>query len=232
MTAAARYPCLSRLGCDRLLNGELPDELAARAHIASCRECEARLAEHVGEREAFAVPLPRAAVARLRRPATPLAPMTMIAALAAVVVGVFVLRPRPDAVTREKGRPTIGFYVAHGGAVRSGAAGEIVAPGDSIEFTASTERAGWLAIVSIDAAKKTSVYYPDALAAAPIAPGRDQVLPLSVILDEVVGREWIYGVFCDEPFGVDRAKSIAIDGAPLPAGCIVDSLNIEKSPIR
>jgi hypothetical protein len=232
MTAAARYPCLSRLGCDRLLNGELPDELAARAHIATCRDCEARLAEHVGEREAFAVPLPRAAVARLRRPATPLAPMAMIAALAAVVVGVFVLRPRPDAVTREKGRPTIGFFVEHAGAVRSGAAGEVVAPGDAIEFTASTERGGWLAIVSIDAAKKTSVYYPDASAAAPIAPGRDQVLPLSVVLDEVIGREWIYGVFCDEPFGVDAAKRIAIDGAPLPAGCIVDSLNIEKSPIR
>lgn len=227
---AARYPCLSRLGCDRLLNGELSDELAARAHIASCRLCEARLAEHVGERAAFAVPLQRPRAVR-----TSAAPLAMIAALAAVVVGIFVVRPRPDdvgAVTRAKGKPTIGFYVEHAGAVRAGTAGEIVLPGDAIEFTASTERPGWLAIVSIDGAKKASVYYPDAAAAAQVSPGRDQVLPLSVILDEVVGTERIYGVFCDQPFAVDQAKSIAADGAPLPAGCLVDSLTIEKRPVR
>jgi len=226
---AARHPCLSRLGCDQLLNGELPDELAARAHIASCRQCEARLAEHVVERAAFSVPLRRPPT--IRRPAPPLA---MIAALAAVVVGIFVLRPRPEdaAGTRAKGKPTIGFYVEHAGVVRAGAAGEVVVPGDALEFTASTERAGWLAVVGIDGAKTASVYYPAGADAAPVAPGRDQTLPLSVILDEVVGAERIYGVFCDRPFTVALAKSIAADGAPLPAGCIVDTLDIEKRPVR
>ena len=226
MMTAARHPCLSRLGCDQLLNGELPDELAARAHVASCRQCEARLAEHVGERAAFSVPLPRP-----RRSAPPLA---MIAALAAVVAGIFVLRPRPEdgAGTRTKGKPTIGFYVEHAGMVRAGAAGEIVVPGDALEFTASSERAGWLAIVSIDAAKNASVYYPAEADAAPVTPGRDQVLPLSVILDGVLGAERIYGVFCDRPFPVAQAKSIAADGAPLPAGCVTDTLDIVKSPVR
>lgn len=226
---AARYPCLSRLGVDRLLNGELADELAARAHVASCRQCEARLAEHVGERAAFGVPLQRRHAVR-----TSAAPLAMIAALAAVVVGTFVVRPRPDdgAATRTKGRPTIGLYVEHAGAVRAGVTGEIVVPGDAIEFTASTERPGWIAIVSIDGAKKASVYYPDAATAAQVSPGRDQVLPLSVILDDVVGTERIYGVFCDQPFPVDEARSIAVDGAPLPAGCALDTLTIEKRPGR
>jgi hypothetical protein len=222
---AARYPCLSRLGCDQLLNGELPDELAARAHLASCRQCEARLAEHVGERAAFSLPFRR----RRRFPAPPLA---VIAALAAVVVGFFIIRPRPEDAggTRAKGRSTIGFYVQHGGVVRAGAAGEIVVPGDALEFTATTDRPSWLAIISIDGARNASVYYPAGADAAAVAPGRDQVLPLSVILDEVVGAERIYGIFCDAPFPVARARDIAADGAPLPAGCVVDDLTIDKRP--
>ena len=215
--------CLSHLRCDQLLNGELDDEPTARAHVATCRRCRDRLDQHERERAHFAVPLgPR------RRRALLVASLGAAFAMAAAIA--LVAAPRADhgGSTRTKGAASIGFFVKHGEVVRRGGAGERVAPGDALEFTASSDRLAYLAIISVDAAQVASAYYPDAAMAAPIAAGADQVLPLSVVLDQVTGTERIRGVFCDHPFAVEAMKAQIAAGAAAPDGCTIDALTIEK----
>jgi hypothetical protein len=220
---AERSPaCLSRLHCDQLLNGELEDRADLKAHQAGCARCTALLARHREERAGFAVPLRRPR--RRRRWITPLA-------AAAAVLGVWLVASRdrraaPEA--RSKGRPGLAFYVKHGDAVRPGGPGERVAPGDAINFAASTERPSFLAIVSVDGARHVSVYYPEGPAAAPLPAGRDQVLTLSVVLDDVLGLERLVGVFCDRPIAVAPLEAAVASGAELPEGCVADAVMIEK----
>jgi hypothetical protein len=219
---------LSRLRADQLLNDELAavEAHAARAHVASCDRCTARIAEHERERAELAVPL-----ASRRRPRA--AWIAAAAFAAAAVIVLVALRARgPHGVdeggTRLKGAPAIGFYVKHGDAVRRGADGELVAPGDAIELTATSARPAYLAIVSVDHAGTVSVYYPDAPVAAPIAAGAEQVLPTSVILDDVLGRERIYGVFCPDPIAVAEVRAAFAGSIAPPRACVVATTTIEK----
>ena len=214
--------CLSSLRCDQLLNGELEDPQATEAHCASCQRCAARLAAHRRERASFLVPL--------RQPRRHQAWMIWTASAAAVVGLWLVLAPRrPETEdTRSKGKSTIGFYVKHGDAVRRGSAGEVVFPNDALNFTASTDRPCYVAIVSIDRARKVSLYYPDGATAARLQAGQDQVLPLGVVLDDTLGSERIHGVFCDRAVPVEQLEAALVPGAAWPSGCVVDSVTIEK----
>jgi hypothetical protein len=217
-----RPECLSRLQCDQLLNGELEDRPDLKEHQLGCARCTALLATHRGERAEFA-----SVVRPPRRHRRWVAGMAAVAA----TLGLWIVASRDrreDPETRSKGGPTIAFYLKHGDAVRKGAVGEIVFPHDAINFTASTDRPAFLAVISIDGAQKVSVYYPDDPTAAPIGMGREQVLPLSVVLDDVVGRERLVGVFCDRPLAVAALAAAIAEGAALPSGCLQDVLTIEK----
>jgi len=220
---AVRGPdCLSRLHCDQLLNGELEDRDDLKAHHASCERCTALLATHRRERAMFDVALHRP---RPRRRWT----AGIAAAAAAFGLWLVVSRDRHEASeTRSKGKPTIAFYLKHGNAVRKGGPREVVFPNDAINFTASTDGPAFLAIISMDGAHKVSVYYPDGPTAAPLGVGRDQVLPLSVVLDDVLGIERLVGVFCDQPLSVDQLQAAVARDAALPRGCVADALMIEK----
>jgi hypothetical protein len=121
----------------------------------------------------------------------------------------------------------LGFYVKRGDVIREGGEGELVAPGDALEFTASSDAPGYLAIISVDGARKVSVYYPAGALAAAIGAGRAQVLPLSVRLDGVLGVERVAGVFCDHPAAVESLAA-AVARGETPTGCVVDTLTFEK----
>lgn len=215
---AARGPdCWSRLECDQRLQGELGADRAA--HAASCARCTALLATHRDERAMFAVPLALPPPRRARWIAA-----SLVAALcAAWLVG----HDHESPETRTKGKPAIGFYVKHGDAIRRGAPGDVVFPRDALDFVASSDRPAYLAILSRDGAGTISVYYPDGPITAPIAAGADQLLPLSVRLDDVLGPEQLYGVFCDQPVATAPLEA-AVRGAAWPAGCVIDTLAIEK----
>jgi len=217
--------CLSHLRCDQLLNGELEDRDELKAHRAACERCAALLDRHRKERVSFAVPLQRPRHHRR---------WTAGLAAAAAVLGLWLVVPRDrddGPGTRSKGKPAISFYLKRGDATRRGRPGEVVFPGDAINFTASTDVPAFLAIISIDGAHHASVYYPGGPTAAPLRVGRDQVLPLSVVLDDVVGRERLTGVFCDRALPVDQIEAaVAADGG-IPRGCVTDSLTIEKRPV-
>lgn len=227
MTESARGPeCLSRLHCDQLLNGELEYRDDLQRHSASCERCAALLAVHRRERAEFAVPLRRPRPRR-RWPAG--------VAVAAMALGLWFVMTREGGdgdTTRGKGTAAISFYVKHGEVTHRGGLHDVVFPGDAINFAASTERPAFLAIISIDGADRVSVYYPDGPVAAPVGAGRDQLLPLSVVLDDVLGLERVVGVFCDRALAVGPLAAAVTAGAELPSGCQTDALTIEKRAAR
>jgi hypothetical protein len=223
MTQHERGPdCLSRLHCDQLLSGELEHRDDLVRHCASCARCTALLARHRQERASFAMALPRPH--RHRRWLAGLATAAAVLGLWLVVVR----DARDGSETRSKGKPALGFYVKHGDVIRKGGLRELVVPGDAIDFTASTDRPAFLTIISIDGAGKPSVYYPDGPIAAPLGVGRDQVLPLSVALDGVLGLERVVGVFCDRAVPVVPLEAAVAQGAAIPSGCETDGATIEK----
>jgi hypothetical protein len=105
-----------------------------------------------------------------------------------------------------------------------------VAPGDTLQFTYVSERARHLAVLSLDGADRASVYFPDGARAAPIAAGRDVPLPRSTVLDEVLGPERLYGLFCEQPIALEPVRAQLERRRALPPldGCRVVQLAIEK----
>jgi len=223
--------CLSDLRLDRLLAGELEGGALeeSRAHLASCTVCAARLAELEAGRAAFVAappPLRRRAARRGRRWLIPSA-ATALAAAAAVLVVWHGQEPG----TRVKGGERLGLYVKHGEAVRRAGPDEVVRPGDALRFTYSMTAARHLAVLSRDGAGHASVYYPVGPSAVRHEPGAEVPLPSSTVLDEVLGHEVVYGLFCAGPVVLEpvRRSLEARPGAP-PAvpGCTVDRLAIVK----
>ncbi|WP_437500048.1 zf-HC2 domain-containing protein [Sorangium sp. So ce1099] len=250
--------CPSDLRFDRLLAGELApaEEQATRAHLDGCGRCAARFAALEAARAAFLADPPP-----LRLPAPPRTPAPAVrwsraralvpavtAALGAAAVLALVLRTRPPAGptgddrgarvaqaaqgTRTKGGDgRIGFYVARGEGAVPGGPGEVVHPGDRLQFTYAAAEAGYFALLSVDGARKASIYFPAGAAAAPIQAGEEVPLPSSVVLDETLGPETLYGLFCSAPVDLEPIRA-ALESAPerppAPAGCRVDRLQIDK----
>jgi hypothetical protein len=223
--------CLSDFAFDRWLAGLCPsDEAAAAAqHVASCARCSARHAELVEEKRGWQQARPP--VRRL--PRTPLALASGLALAAAALLALRLTpgAPAPD-MTRSKGARAIGFYVKHAQSVRRGGTGELVAPGDALRFFYTSDRPAFIAVLSIDGAGQGSVYYPSAAPAraVAVAAGRELPLPASTVLDGVLGRETLVGLFCDAPIELEPVlQALTRDpAAPAPLGCSLDRLAIEK----
>ncbi|APR78999.1 Hypothetical protein A7982_04346 [Minicystis rosea] len=242
LTRTRPTTCLSDLRLDQLVAGELDAtaEREARAHLEGCAICAARLVAIEAGRAAFLAdppPLPAARpvanVRRLARWATPAA--AVIAAAAAITMWIRGVPTGGDASepgTRIKGRPRVAFYVKHGAAVTPGASGEIVYPGDALQFTYTMpQEVAYFALISVDGAQKASVYYPSTPRAARIVGGRDAPLDASTVLDGVLGKETIYALFCAEPIELEPARAAfqaAPEGPPIPAGCEVDRVSFVK----
>ncbi|WP_437775119.1 zf-HC2 domain-containing protein [Sorangium sp. So ce1097] len=236
------------------------EEQATRAHLDGCARCAGRFAALEAGRAAFLAdppPLrlpaaPRAAAPAARRPrARALFPAVTAAlgAAAALAAVLFVDRsPPPPAEPRGDDRGAerapaapstrikgsggrIGFHVARGEVVAPGGPGEVVHPNDRLQFTYSTADAGYFALLSVDGARKASVYFPAGDVAAPIQPGEDVPLPSSVVLDGTLGAEVIHGLFCDAPVALEplrAALEAAPERPPAPAGCRVDRVSLDK----
>lgn len=222
--------CLSDLALDLLLAGE-----GDRTHLASCVVCRARLDELRHEQEMFLrdapeapEPEPQAVVVPLQKKRRWIAIAAPLAAAAALLLAVLQAQRQPD-TTRFKGGFAIGFYADRAGEVRLGANGETLSPGDRIRFWYSSERRGYLAILSYDAANKISRYHPaqgDTAAAA--NEGREVLLDSAALLDETLGAEVIRAFWCDAPASLAALENALKNDAPPPEGCTSDQLRIEK----
>lgn len=92
-------------------------------------------------------------------------------------------------------------------------------------------RSGYLAIFSVDGARRASTYWPYGEHAAPIGLGRDVSLPESIVLDETVGRETVYTLFCAEPVMLEPIRSAlerSPDREPQVEGCTSDRVSFVK----
>ena len=114
----------------------------------------------------------------------------------------------------------LAMYVQHGTAVRRAAPGESVSPGDAVRFSITAPAAGFVAVLSLDAEKRASVYFPLGAQAAPTAAGADLALPQGTRLDATVGEEHLTALFCTAPVALEPLRAALEQGAfQLPDGC-------------
>jgi hypothetical protein len=230
LTQARTPPCSSDLAFDRRLAGEssLAELREMEAHMAGCARCSARWRELAEEQARFAsAPLPswssRGRFGRSHALAT---------GVAIVLAAMVLFRVSgQSADTRSKGGARLSFYVKHDGSVRLGASDERVASSDSLRFAYASPRPAYLAIVSVDGAGAANVYFSASGRAAKIEAGQEVALPSSVLLDETLGEEKVFGFFCAEPVEVEPIRSALAsqpERAPVLAGCVVDVLTFRK----
>jgi hypothetical protein len=219
--------CLSDLRLDELLRGELRPGTAEtmQRHVAECAHCRLRLDRIAEARAAFQA---RPPALRGRRARAPVWVATGVLGAAGVLL--LMLWPARPANERHKGGPQLTLYVRHADRVRPAGPRELVAPGDSLQFTYSSERARHLAVLSLDGAGHGTVYFPDAARAEPIDAGRDVPLPRSTVLDEVLGPESLFGLFCDAAIELEPVRQALERDQALPPldACRVIQLAIEK----
>ncbi|HEX6245688.1 MAG TPA: DUF4384 domain-containing protein, partial [Polyangiales bacterium] len=227
--------CVSDLRIDQLLADELDatESAALRAHLSHCGACRERFATIDAERAQFISAHPSAPNWLLREPVRAKAARYGVLLLLAAVALLALVRP--SAELRTKGGEAFGFYVKRGNQVRRGSLGEPLHPGDRLRFTYSAQRARYLAILSVDSARHTNVYFPAAPDAAQVEPGTERPLPSAIELDAVLGSEQVLAIFCDRPFSLAPLLSRlgrAESSLNLPADCVTDRVTLQKEAPR
>lgn len=233
--------CLSDFAIDALVAGDVgaAKEKSDREHLATCDACRARFEKASRAAEAFSREAPALApIARknkLKSVHVLFAAVPIVAVAAAILL--FVRFERHDVdddlSTRLKGSSHIGFYVKHGDAVSPGTIGARVHAGDALRFTYATTTSGYLAILSVDGGKSASIYFPDGPTAAPIEAAENRPLASSTVLDDTLGHETLYGLFCDKPIALEPVRAALAanpERAPVVEGCTVDVTTFDKDP--
>ncbi len=237
--------CISDLAFDEWHAGELPMAAVRELedHLSSCARCRARRESIDASASAFLERFPTlgglrgSTVARPKRPSRAwIWASGGVATLAAVAAGLsFYLRQAPSQdTTRLKGGPHVGFFVKRGEAIFQGGDGERVRPHDTLRFVASTAEARHLAILSLDASGAASVYYPAANPTRIFGPASSAPLDNGVELDETLGDEQIFALFCKSPIDLDAERAALERNHTVKehSDCLIDSLRIVKEPAR
>ena len=135
----------------------------------------------------------------------------------------------PTEPTRSKGGPHVGFFVKRGDHVHRGARGEKLHPADDVRFVYTSESPRYLALFNLDA-RGATVYYPAGPTAMLARAGSDVALDFSVELDEQLGNERVYAMFCDAAFAVEPLRTALADTGKLPGrpGCSHDVVDVHK----
>ncbi len=240
---------------DKLMVGEFTaaSRASAHAHLATCSRCTARFNDLDAARTTYLQSAPpltrRTAVAspnataiassssrsglRMRLPASAKA-VAFGGALAIAAMTTLFLQSRPDVPdgVRLKGSERMTFFVKRGPHVTEGVTGMRVYPGDLLRFAYTARAPRYLAIFSLDGAGKASVYSPEAgETSAFVAAGDSVALPTSTLLDDTLGEEVLFGIFCDAPLPLEAVRrGIEADPSrtPAPVGCSVGRQTLDK----
>jgi hypothetical protein len=227
---------LSTLTLNRLRYGELTGDAlgSARAHLADCADCAARLAAQERNRAAFeAMPVPVAI-----REATPLPANdhrgwsrwlgAVAAVAAAAVVAITVVSPPLGAGDgdRPKGDvPDVEAWVDQDGGPVKITSDRQVHPGDRIQIRVRGPRERVVTVAGKDGAGRVAVY------GTWTSDGDDgwEAAPFALELDDTPGDERFYAIFGDREFD-ERAVRAAILREQPPAGTDWDVLVLDKEP--
>lgn len=225
--------CLSDLRLDAIVIGEATREEREEAneHLAGCTVCSARLASFERDARSFSVPFPARKVVPFKRAWVGISALALAAALF-----LFLRTQQEQDATRLKGTPAgMGFFIEHDGQVRRGLPGEQVEPGDKLQFVVATRTAAYVAVISVDGAGTANVYYTSNAPVAPTTGNVETPLPSSVLLDDVLGKESLWGLVCDAPQAEAALKKLLAEHNErfkAPAGCSETRWTIAKKPRR
>ena len=248
--------CISDLRFDEWRAGELEPGLieALESHLESCKRCQARHDQIEAGAEAFLAARPKlelpqpgtastgeAKVVPLKsKRARLLAWSSGALGLAAAATFAFVVGTQgsgdgagTELGLRSKGASHIGFFVKHGAEVREGADGQVVYPGDQLRFSITSLKAQHVAILSLDGAGVASIYYPGGDTSKPVGVLNNHALESSVLLDDALGKERLWAIFCEAPFELNPLRESLEQHRELPplTDCSVDELSIVKQAL-
>ncbi|MEP6861601.1 MAG: hypothetical protein ABJE66_13325 [Deltaproteobacteria bacterium] len=105
--------------------------------------------------------------------------------------------------------------------------GDTVTPGTKIRFEAQGGKPGFIAIVGIDGAAATTIYYPYGASEA-TAIGKERLLPGAIQLDATPGDETFYALFSTKPFSIDATLPAVKGAGTLPAGIAMARVVLHK----
>jgi hypothetical protein len=228
--------CLSDLRMDAILAADDAATLGeVQPHLEACDRCRDRLAVLRADRDCFLASHPAHQPKRTGQ----VGPgrwwprvVPGVAALAAAAALLLWLRRPTDTVSgdRAKGGSTFGFYVKHGESVVRGGDDQRVQPGDQLRFVVRSTRRN-IGVLSVDGQRRASIYFPAEPRTAEVDAVQELSLPQSTRLDDALGRETLYGLFCDAPTDLapvrDRLEAEP-SLVPTVAGCEVLTMTIKK----
>lgn len=231
--------CVSDLQMDQLLAGELTADAAEslRRHVTDCSDCALRFGRVNDGHDNFVADMPPLQMP-IRAPRRwfswqlGLASTVCVAAVVAFLALKSDLPHSTGEVTTLKGGDRIGLYIERGDRVRIAGPHETVRSGDKLQFVYSAAKSRFLTILSLDGAGVANVYFPDpsVARAAKLAAGSSQPLYTSIVLDDVLGDERIFAVFCTHPVDIEPMR-LALQATRVldaPPGCRVDHRSLRK----
>ena len=121
------------------------------------------------------------------------------------------------------------------GQVTAGTPHQRVHPGDQLRFGFDGQPDGChVALLGRDAGGKASAYFPDrGAAAAPLPASADGLLPYSIVLDQTLGPETIYALYCRQAVPLPPLQSAlgrSAGAITWPPSCKVEQVQLEKTP--
>jgi hypothetical protein len=237
--------CISDLTFDRWHANELSGREidALDKHVEQCTSCQKRKATLTKAAQDYLAhyPLPPVAVTaavvplgkkwKARRALTTIAGGLAAAATLVLFVHLGNRGHSNDAETRVKGAAHLGFHLKRGQKVLVGEDEMVVHPGDQLRFTVTSVQPTHIAVLSRDGTGTVSEYYPGNGQSRAFDAVRTRSLETSIELDSALGRETLFGVFCEQPFAVEPLRQALTKTGHLPSlpHCIIDTLRFEKT---
>lgn len=254
---------LTELDANRILTGELSEGDAEQVHVSDCEPCQRYLERLEREDASFPAPPTFAALdAKFKRasPRTPppvtsrwSRPKQLAAFAAAALVAAFVAlltstpstSPGPrgpgevDGV-RAKSSYDLVVFIHDGSGARIAHSHEEVFPGDRVGFKIAPAPDGHVMIVGIDQTGDIYMGYPQDTQGRSrrFFSGEQEVdIDQALELDDVLGRERLVMLICDEPFEFDDVaysleqvdELVGVDVLPeLLGGCVQRELSLQK----
>jgi hypothetical protein len=236
---------LSDVELERLLAADLPPRRARELEQRATDADRARLAELRAEHAAYLASVDVAAevrgiAQRVARMAPAVRPRAWLrwaisgGALAAAVAALLVVMLRPgqppdDDITIKGDEIALVVHAASDSGSRPLQSGDTVAPGTRIRFEVAAPRAGHVAVIGLDGAGATTVYYPyGGRAPAAYDPAAGRLLPGAIALDATPGDERFTAVYARAPFALDAGVAAIRARTALPGGVAAAEVVLHK----